>query len=329
MDFDRSDDIRLKLFFLSFVLSLIPIFYLLLIPLLNVLTFKFSPKCFLNENINLKIEPPTYNKCYFSLKKSPLVAFMPFPIFIFLDGLLLRTVDSKNEIINGNTKFINVVAEIRKISKSYIIKHISFQIIWIIVFVFKLCIISFILFKDTIYSTKSFKFVENITEVCDFKNDIIKECKNAMDSISNSISKFQIASNSTSFLNMTNCDLKGDYKAVCTITRSKIMLFIFWLWVIIVLMFCLYSLSKFIIGLTKQSRMNFIKKYLIRHDIKVDGSNKEMLNSFVYKYLKQDGVLMLRIAINCVTNGEELIFEQWDEFKSGAKNIENYGFIDI
>ena len=38
---------------------------------------------------------------------------------------------------------------------------------------------------------------------------------------------------------------------------------------------------------------------------------------------------MLRIAINCVTNGEELIFEQWDEFKSGAKNIENYGFIDI
>ena len=289
---------------------------------LNHAFFINSFKCFMEEKYSsVPLESSLYNKCFQMLSQEKFLLILNSIEFFFL-GTLTVTIYGAMPRFRTKCHFQDIV---KKRNKFYIIL-IFIKIFCIIYLVTKLCVLMWLYVKDTTSNDilQRFKLVQwssgtVIKQDCDLKNELINECKNAL------ITKFQQLANS----NTTNCDLKGEYKAVCTTTRSKVMLIILWFWIIIVLMFCFYSLSNFIIGLTKHSRMKFIKKYLMRHDMEIDGSNKEMLNSFVYKYLKQDGVLMLRIAAFSLINGEKLIFELWDEYKNSGHSIQNYNDIDL
>ena len=309
--FKRSTISSDRLDMIPFFLIISTFFFSIFSVLLNFLILGSLFQCFEDENKNVQITKLPYFRCYQIYSDNPL--YMIF-LVVFVDSCALFIV-MFGASPNFKTKS-EFKDKVKKRNKFYI-KFILIKIICIIVYLIKLCFLSWVLVtsrnsNDTQWITK---------QDCHIRNILFPECIDSMSSISKS---------TNSILNMTYCELKEKYyKEVCVVTRSKILPAIHWFWVIIVLTFLLYSLARVIGRLTKQSRMKFIKKYLIRHDIEIDGSNKEMLNSFVFQYLKQDGVLMLRIAVFCLINGEELIFELWDEYKSGDQSMQIYNDIDL
>lgn len=113
--------------------------------------------------------------------------------------------------------------------------------------------------------------------------------------------------------------------------NEKIFIFI-WFWLCLVASCSLYSVFIWLYSYTSSSRMSFVKRYLKVNDrlgyvahhhhgssassstTLIDG---KLLDSFVFEYLKQDGVFLLRIVkknTNDIVVGE-LVCALWDNFK--------------
>lgn len=125
--------------------------------------------------------------------------------------------------------------------------------------------------------------------------------------------------------------------------NEKIFIFI-WFWLCMVAALTVYSLLIWVFNFTSSSRISFIKRYLKVNDrlggyvshhhssstsssITVDN---KIFDAFLFEYLKQDGVFLLRIVkknTNDIVVGE-LVCALWDHFKRYPKfntMIQNHG----
>lgn len=113
--------------------------------------------------------------------------------------------------------------------------------------------------------------------------------------------------------------------------NEKIFIFI-WFWLCLVAALSVYSALIWMYTFTNSARMSFVKRYLKVNDrlgyvphhhhtsstssstTLIDG---KILDAFVYEYLKQDGVFLMRIVkknSNDIVVGE-LVCALWDHFK--------------
>ena len=99
--------------------------------------------------------------------------------------------------------------------------------------------------------------------------------------------------------------------------NEKIFIFI-WFWLVYVAFASIYGLILWLWYLLPWNRVNFLKKYLKTMDRKSkEKFDKKMFRTFDRYYLKQDGVLVLRLIgknSNQVFMGE-LMLALWDNFK--------------
>ena len=141
---------------------------------------------------------------------------------------------------------------------------------------------------------KASKIGHEGSKYCDFKSHLIEICKQA----TLSISKIQNIFNSSVISNTIDCDLKGEQKVVCLMNPfngsifSLLQLYFYYALIsnaILLLILCYYF--------TKSSRIDFIRKPVIL-DLTILDTNNEAFQNFVFNYLKQDGVLLLRLMDN-------------------------------
>ncbi|RNA18499.1 innexin unc-9-like isoform X6 [Brachionus plicatilis] len=116
--------------------------------------------------------------------------------------------------------------------------------------------------------------------------------------------------------------------------NEKIFIFI-WFWLCVVSAFSVYSVIVWLYSFSGSSRTAFVKRYLKVNDRLGFGSHHhssaassstnlidgKMLDAFLYDYLKQDGVMLLRIVkknTNDIVVGE-LVCALWDNFKRYPK----------
>jgi hypothetical protein len=114
--------------------------------------------------------------------------------------------------------------------------------------------------------------------------------------------------------------------------NEKLFIFI-WFWLCLVAAFSVYSLIVWVFNLTSSSRINFVKRYLKCGGLGVATSmnrssstsssfvDNKIFDAFMFEYLKQDGVFLLRIVkknTNDLVVGE-LVCALWDHFKSSPK----------
>lgn len=111
--------------------------------------------------------------------------------------------------------------------------------------------------------------------------------------------------------------------------NEKIFIIIYF-WLIFVAAMSVYSFLTWIITFTSGSRASFVRRYLIindrlnyhRHSSSTQASDlttmeAKIFDAFLYEYLKQDGVFLLRIvkkSTNDIVAGE-LVCALWDNFK--------------
>lgn len=112
-------------------------------------------------------------------------------------------------------------------------------------------------------------------------------------------------------------------------TDSKIFIFI-WFWMCFVGFFSCFSFLLWLYKFTGRSRVDFIRKYLnirIRLDFdnrssfsKTKEASVKELDNFVFGYLKQDGIFLLRVIKR--TKNEivlsELLHILWKNFKKSS-----------
>ncbi|UJR37654.1 hypothetical protein I4U23_030351 [Adineta vaga] len=109
------------------------------------------------------------------------------------------------------------------------------------------------------------------------------------------------------------------------IYNEKIFLFL-WFWLAFVSFASIYGLAKWFHYFTLKSRKNFIRRFLKAngvdyYSVNVANYDTEMLRTFVDRYCRQDGVLLLRIItanMNNVIVGE-LICALWDNWQLQRK----------
>ncbi|CAF0966832.1 unnamed protein product [Brachionus calyciflorus] len=112
-----------------------------------------------------------------------------------------------------------------------------------------------------------------------------------------------------------------DYVVQCALPinlfNEKIFIFI-WFWLVYVAFASIYGLLLWLWYLLPWNRVNFLKKYLKTMDRKTkEKFDKKMFRTFDRYYLKQDGVLVLRLIgknSNQVFMGE-LMLALWENFK--------------
>lgn len=113
-----------------------------------------------------------------------------------------------------------------------------------------------------------------------------------------------------------------DYVVQCALPinlfNEKIFIFI-WFWLIYVALASMYGLLVWLWYSLPLNRVNFLKKYLKLMDrINREKFDKKLFNLFEDKYLRQDGVLVLRLIgknSNQVIMGE-VMSVLWDNFRS-------------
>ena len=117
--------------------------------------------------------------------------------------------------------------------------------------------------------------------------------------------------------------------------NEKIFIFI-WFWFCLIAALSVYTFFYWLFTFSSSSRMNFIKRYLKVND-RLGGFvndhhssssttsssivDLKILDAFLYEYLKQDGVFLLRIVkknSNDIVVGE-LVCALWDHFKRYPK----------
>jgi hypothetical protein len=115
--------------------------------------------------------------------------------------------------------------------------------------------------------------------------------------------------------------------------NEKIFIFI-WFWYCLVSALTVYSFIVWIYSFTSASRMSFVRRYLKLNDrlgyhshhsssstASSTTHDNKLLESFLYEYLRHDGVFLLRIVkknSNDIVVGE-LVCALWDNFKRGFK----------
>jgi len=110
--------------------------------------------------------------------------------------------------------------------------------------------------------------------------------------------------------------------------NEKIFIFI-WFWLCLVAIMTVYSFLVWVYSFTATSRISFIRRYLKLNDRlgyhshrsssshSSTASDNKLFEAFVFEYLKQDGVFLLRIVkknTNDIVTGE-LVCSLWDNFK--------------
>ncbi len=123
--------------------------------------------------------------------------------------------------------------------------------------------------------------------------------------------------------------------------NEKIFIFI-WFWMCLVAALSVYTFFMWLITLTCFSRVSYIKQYLVTAENQAferlnqpsssNSSNidSKLLDAFVYDYLKQDGVFLLRV-IKKNTNhilASELVCSLWDNFKRLPRSVLRYHHSD-
>ncbi|CAF0781405.1 unnamed protein product [Brachionus calyciflorus] len=118
--------------------------------------------------------------------------------------------------------------------------------------------------------------------------------------------------------------------------NEKIFIFI-WFWLCLVCAFSLYSVMVWLYCFSSSSRISFVKRYLKVNDRLGYSTNhhsssasssttlidNKILDAFVYEYLKQDGIFLLRIVkknTNDIVVGE-LVCALWDNFKRYPRHV--------
>jgi len=113
--------------------------------------------------------------------------------------------------------------------------------------------------------------------------------------------------------------------------NEKIFMFL-WFWLVIVATLSVYSFCVWFCNFTSGSRMSFVKRYLrvndritFTHNSSSHTIDTKLFEAFIFEYLKQDGVFLLRIVkknTNDLVVGE-IICALWDNFKRYPKFIQN------
>ena len=142
--------------------------------------------------------------------------------------------------------------------------------------------------------------------------------------------------NSPRFPRVTMCDFTvrrlgnlHKYTVQCVLPinlfNEKIYLFI-WFWIVIVTaLACGNFIAWFLKSLFQIDRMKYVKKHLKLMDRLERESDKALARKFVIEYLRQDGILVLRL-IGHNTNGivvTELVTSLWDYYRSSQPMILN------
>lgn len=113
--------------------------------------------------------------------------------------------------------------------------------------------------------------------------------------------------------------------------NEKIFMFL-WFWLVLVAALSVYSFCVWFCNFTSGSRMSFVKRYLrvndrltFTHNSSSHTIDTKLFEAFIFEYLKQDGVFLLRIVkknTNDLVVGE-IICALWDNFKRYPKFIQN------
>ena len=129
------------------------------------------------------------------------------------------------------------------------------------------------------------------------------------------IDKFQL--DKVSFLHFANststndCGLNGKFNPVETkLSISLILVFLMFIFIVSAV-----AMSMFMIGSSKNSRKRFLMNCLIKHDVTIVESNKEMFNDFVLNNFNHDEIFLLRFMEE-VLGDTDLINELWDTYKN-------------
>ena len=132
------------------------------------------------------------------------------------------------------------------------------------------------------------------------------------------------------FPRVTMCDFKvrrlGNvqrYTVQCVLPinlfNEKIYLFV-WFWMVFVAAIACFTLLSWTLrSIFKNDRHRYVKKHLnLMEKLSESGSDKKKCSEFIDKYLKQDGVFILRLIghnTNAITV-TEFVCSLWDNFKS-------------
>ena len=112
--------------------------------------------------------------------------------------------------------------------------------------------------------------------------------------------------------------------------NEKIFMFL-WFWLVIVSALSVYSFFVWFFNFTSSSRSSFVRRYLRMSDrysalaTTAHTSDTKLFHAFVFEYLKQDGVFLLRI-IKKNSNDlvvSELVSALWEAFKRCPKYIDD------
>lgn len=113
--------------------------------------------------------------------------------------------------------------------------------------------------------------------------------------------------------------------------NEKIFIFI-WFWYAMVAALSVYSFFVWFFNFTSSSRTQFVRRYLrfndrlpYNHTSSGNIIDTKMFEAFIFEYLRQDGVFLLRIVkknANDLVVGE-LISALWDQFKRCPKYLQN------
>ena len=100
--------------------------------------------------------------------------------------------------------------------------------------------------------------------------------------------------------------------------NEKIFLFI-WFWLILIAALSAFNLLLHIVAvLFPQQRMQYLKKYLHTHRLLKTGGDKKLAKLFVDRYLRQDGVFLLRMISHNASDvvASDLIYELWHRYRN-------------
>lgn len=111
--------------------------------------------------------------------------------------------------------------------------------------------------------------------------------------------------------------------------NEKIFIFI-WFWFCLVLVLSVYSCLVWFFNFTKSSRRQFVRRYLKKSEQKKSTEfRKDMLDAFVFEYLRADGLFLLRIVKKNSNDlvVSDLIASLWEQYKRSVKFIKRNDYL--